>query len=58
MQCSSKNSTLTKVNIKPGTKECRYTVKVINPEKKTSFEMQKLANFSEKFTPLEYLKNA
>ena len=55
---------MTKVNIstprtnarKSSSPGYRYTVKVINPGKKSSYDIHKLVNFSEKFASLDELK--
>ena len=64
MQSSSNNSTKTTVNITTpransaiaGGSGYRYIVKVINPEKKSSFNVHKVSNTSEKFTSIADVK--
>ena len=64
MQSSSNNNTKTTVNITTpransaaaGGSGYRYTVKVINPEKKSTFNVHKLSNISEKFNSIADVK--
>ena len=61
MQCSSNNTTRSRVNVttphaSAGNSGYRYTVQVINPEKKSSYDVHKLLNFSDKTASFEDLK--